>query len=109
MTTRHQSGYVFAANGAFHVRYYVTQVVDGQLKRVQKSGRLCSKSDGTKTAKRLAAVVMERVNAESGSVAQIDVPVTDFWQTTYLPHLERTTKPSTLNGYCKLWGQHLVP
>jgi integrase len=108
MTTRHQAGYVFAANGAFHVRYYVTAVVDGQLKRVQKSERLCSKSVGTKTARRQAAVVMERVNAESGSVAQIDVPVTDFWQTTYLPHLERTTKPSTLNGYCKLWGQHLV-
>lgn len=109
MTTRHQSGYVFAANGAFHVRYYVTQVVDGQLRRVQKSGRLCSKSDGTKTAKRLAAAVMERVNAQSGRVEQVDVPVTEFWERTYLPHLQQTTKPSTLNGYCKLWGQHLVP
>jgi integrase len=108
MTTRHQSGYVFAANGAFHVRYYVTQVVDGQLKRVQKSGRLCSKSDGTKTAKRLAAAVIERVNAQSGRVEQADVPVTQFWERTYLPHLQRTTKPSTLNGYCKLWGQHLA-
>jgi integrase len=108
MTTRHQAGYVFAANGAFHVRYYVTQVVDGQLRRVQKSGRLCSKSDGTKTAKRLAAAVMERVNAQSGRVEQVDVSVTEFWERTYLPHLERTTKPSTLNGYCKLWGQHLA-
>jgi integrase len=108
MTTRHQSGYIFAANGAFHVRYYVTQVVDGQLKRVQKSGRLCSKSDGTKTAKRLAAAVIERVNAQSGRVEQADVPVTQFWERTYLPHLQRTTKPSTLNGYCKLWGQHLA-
>ncbi len=51
---------------------------------------------------------MERVNADSGSVAQVDVPVTEFWDRTYLPHFERTTKPSTLNGYCKLWGQHLV-
>jgi integrase len=108
MTTRHQSGYIFAANGAFHVRYYVTQVVDGQLKRVQKSGRLCSKSDGTKTAKRLAAAVIERVNAQSGRVEQADVLVTQFWERTYLPHLQRTTKPSTLNGYCKLWGQHLA-
>jgi integrase len=108
MTTRHQAGYVFAANGAFHVRYYVTQVVDGQLKRVQKSERLCSKGDGTKTARRLTAAVMERVNADSGGVAQVDVPVTEFWERTYLPHLERTTKASTLHGYKKLWGQHLA-
>src|ERR1019366_340323 len=108
MTTRHQAGYVFAANSAFHVRYYVTAIVDGQLQRTQKSERLCSKGDGKKTAKRLAAAVMERVNADSGSVAQVDVPVTEFWERTYLPHLERTTKASTLHGYKKLWGQHLV-
>ena len=35
---RHQTGYIFeSASGAFHVRYYTTEIVDGQPKRVQKS------------------------------------------------------------------------
>jgi len=36
---RYQRGYVFHANGAFHIRYYVTALVNGKPERVQKSGR----------------------------------------------------------------------
>jgi hypothetical protein len=107
--TRFQRGYLFRAHGAWHVRYVVTALVDGQTKRVQKSTRICSKSGISKRqARTLAHEVLDRVNAESGSVPKVDVPVTEFWQTTYLPHLERTTKASTLHGYKKLWTQHLA-
>jgi integrase len=107
--TRFQRGYVFTAHSAWHVRYVVTALVDGQPRRVQKSTRICSKNGISKRqARTLAQHVLDRVNAEAGSVAQVDVPVTDFWQVTYLPHLERTTKASTLHGYKKLWGQHLA-
>jgi hypothetical protein len=35
---RHQTGYIFqSASEAFHVRYYTTEIGDGQPKRVQKS------------------------------------------------------------------------
>jgi hypothetical protein len=35
---RHQTGCIFeSAPGAFHVRYYTTEIVDGQTRRVQKS------------------------------------------------------------------------
>jgi len=107
--TRFQRGYVFTAHGAWHVRYSVTALVDGQTKRVQNSTRICSKSGISKRqARTIAQQVLDRINAEAGSVPQVDVPFTDFWKTTYLPHLERTTKASTLHGYKKLWGQHLA-
>ena len=35
---RYQRGHVFGQHGAFHVRYYTTEIVDGQSKRVQWSG-----------------------------------------------------------------------
>jgi integrase len=107
--TRFQRGYVFTAHNAWHVRYVVTALVNGQTKRVQKSTRICLKSGVSKRqARTLAQPVLDRVNAEAGSVTEVDITVTDFWQTTYLPHLERTTKASTLHAYKKLWGQHLA-
>jgi len=42
--TRSQRGYIFTAHGAWHVRYVVTALIEGQTKRVQKSTRICSKS-----------------------------------------------------------------
>jgi len=110
---RYQSGHVFEAHGAFHVRYYVTEIVDGQPKRVQRSKWLCKKdnkhhSKTCKAVKQLAATEMEKVNGESGVTQQADISVTDFWDTVYLPHVEKTTKPSTLSGYKAIWRQNLA-
>jgi integrase len=105
---RYQHGYIFEAHGAFHVRFCVTG--DGQ--RIQKSQKLCSKDPGhasltCKAVQQLAAAVMSRVNAESGTVSEADIPIAEFWQTVYLPHLERNAKASTLHGYKKIWESHL--
>jgi integrase len=109
---RYQSGHVFEAHGAYHVRFYVTEIVAGQPKRVQRSKWLCKKdnkhhSRTCKAVKQLAATKMEEVNAESGVTERSDFLVTDFWETIYLPHVEKTTKPSTLSGYKAIWRQHL--
>jgi hypothetical protein len=42
---RYQRGHIFEQHGAFHVRYYTTEIVDGQPKRVQLSERLCLKDN----------------------------------------------------------------
>jgi hypothetical protein len=42
---RYQSGHIFEGHGAMHVRYYVTEIVDGHLKRTQRSERLCAKDN----------------------------------------------------------------
>jgi integrase len=109
---RYQSGHVFEAHGAFHVRYYVTEIVDGKPQRVQRSERLCTKDNKhhsvtCKPVKQLAAGVMERVNALAGVTSNADVSVTEFWETIYLPHVEKRTKPSTLSGYKAIWRQNL--
>jgi integrase len=109
---RYQSGHVFEAHGAYHVRYYATEIVDGKPQRVQRSKRLCTKdnkhhSTTCKAVKQLAATEMEKVNSESGVTQHGDTSVTDFWDTIYLPHVEKTTKPSTLSGYRAIWRQNL--
>jgi hypothetical protein len=43
---RHRMGYVFESkSGAFHVRYYVTKIVNGQPNRIRKSRLLCRKDN----------------------------------------------------------------
>jgi integrase len=110
---RYQRGHVFEQHGAFHVRYYITEIVDGQPKRMQRSERLCSKdnrhhSTTCKAVQTLAARVMERINALAGAQQDSDTKITDFWETVYLPHLERNAKASTLHGYKKIWESHLL-
>ena len=39
--SRYQSGHIYEASGAFFVRYYVSEIVDGKATRVQRSYRLC--------------------------------------------------------------------
>jgi len=110
---RYQQGYIFEAFNAFHVRYYVTEIVDGKPKRVQRSQRLCAKdnrhhSTTCKPVQQLAVQVMQKINTQT-SYAQEDVLLSDFWATTYWPHLVKSKKASTLCGYEKLWSKHLEP
>ena len=60
---RYQSGHIFEGHGAMHVRY-VTEIVDGQLKRTQRSERLRAKDNKRHSVtcmpvKQLAAQVMD--------------------------------------------------
>ena len=110
---RHQTGYIFeSSSGAFHVRYYTTEIVDGQAKRVQKSHLLCRKdnkhfSKTCKAVKLLRDEFMRTVNAASGQSNEQDMKVTDFWEQHYLPFVQENMKPSTVSGYKQIWSQHL--
>lgn len=111
---RFQRGYVYEASNAFHVRYWITEFRDGKAVRVQKSERLCAKDDKhfsarSKAVQMLATEVMQRVNALAGQQSQREMTVGEFWDETYLPHIEKTKKPSTINGYKKMWKSHLSP
>lgn len=55
----------------------------------------------------LAAQVMQRVNALSGQPPKQEMTVSEFWETTFLPFIQRTKKASTIDGYKKLWKTHL--
>src|ERR1039458_8668563 len=110
---RHQTGYIFESkSGAFHVRYYTTEIVDGQPRRVQKSHLLCRRnskhfSKTCKAVKLLRDEFMRTVNAASGLANEQDMQVVDFWQQHYLPFVQENMKPSTVSGYKQIWSQHL--
>jgi integrase len=110
---RHQTGYIFeSVSGAFHVRYYVTEIANGQAKRVQRS-HLLRRKDNKHFSKTCKAVKLLRdefrrtVNAASGPANEQDMKVTDFWEQGYLPFVQENMKPSTVSGYKQIWSQHL--
>jgi len=110
--SRYQSGHIYEASGAFFVRYYVTEIVDGKPVRVQRSYRLCDKDDKyhsrtCKAVKQKAAEHMETVNANAAPVN--DQTVVTFWEKTYLPFAEENLRHSTVHGYKQVWNQHLAP
>lgn len=106
--SRHQRGYIFEKNGAFHVRYYAT--VDGVRK--QLSHMLCRKDrttgHGSASAKAVRALCedfMRSVNTEQTTPSRSTIA--DFWTGTYLPFISENLKPSTVYGYNQLWVSHL--
>ena len=79
---------MFEASNAFHVRYYVNEIVNGEPKRVQRSQRRCRKDrdtgHGSKTAKavrQLAEDHMRTINTTVASTTE-DMSVVDFWEET---------------------------
>jgi integrase len=112
---RHQRGYIYEAFSAFHVRYYVREIVDGKLVRKQRSHRLCTKDrssgHGSSSAKAVVALCeafMRDINAQvPGQPQQEDLTIASFWELTYWPFVQENLKPSTYLGYQQVWNQHL--
>ena len=109
-TQRHQRGHVFEQHGAWHVRYYVTEIIDCTPKRVQRSHRLCAKdrqhaSRSSKTVRDLQDDWMKTINVVGPDA--VDMLVTEFWEQRYLPFVTENMKPSTVSGYKQIWNQHL--
>ena len=117
-----QRGYVYEASGYFFVRYNVTEIVDGDTKRLQRSHRLCAKGGkyyarDCKSLKLLRDEFMLTINQgqHSSHRLQQDMPVSEFWERCYLPYCEDIVKltgkprkkPSTVRGYKQIWNQHL--
>src|SRR4051812_22935219 len=111
---RIQKGYIYEASGAFFVRYYVSEIVDGQEKRVQRSERLCMKDDkhyaaNARAVKLLRDKFMLSINSQQAnghSFAQ-DMRIADFWESVYLPYAKENLRPSSVAGYEQIWSQHL--
>jgi integrase len=115
---RHQNGYVYLANNAWHIRFYTNELRDGKLLRVQKSKRLCTKDRTHYSASCNAVQDMaedflrgQRVN----TITVEDMPVSEFWENRFLPYCEEIVtmtgkprkRPSTVYGYQQIWRQHL--
>jgi hypothetical protein len=120
-----QRGYVYEASGSFYVRYWATEIVNGQQRRVQRSEKLCEKNNkyyarNAKAVKLLRDEFMNKLNQRHGHRAvnqAVDIRTVDFWDERYLPYCEAIVpltgqprkKPSTVRGYKQIWNQHLKP
>ena len=118
---RHQRGHIYEASGAFHVRYYTTEIVAGKPEKKQRSHRLCTKdrhtghgSPSAMAVRSLCEDFMRTINEREHSPQQQaqDLSVVDFWERVYLPYCEKEWKgtgmrASTISGYMQVWNQHL--
>src|SRR5580704_13081790 len=102
MANRWQSGSLYEAHGAWHVRYYDPQ-------RKQKSKRLCDGGSTKKQVKQAFTEFMAKVNDERLPNQASDLTIVKFWDDTYAPFVMGNYKPSTQQGYLQIWNQHLKP
>jgi integrase len=110
--TRYQDGHIYEAFNAFHVRFYQTEIIDGQPKRVQRSRKLCARdqkhhSCACKPVRKLCEEFMSTINEQVGTQPDQNVTVADFWEQTYLPFVTEKKRASTVYGYKKLWASNL--
>jgi hypothetical protein len=98
---RHQRGYIYEASGAFHVRYYVTEIVEGKTLKKQRSHRLCAKERSTGHGSPSAMAVrslcedfMRTINEHEKTPQRVsqDLMVVDFWERVYLPYCQTEWK-----------------
>lgn len=123
MTVRNQRGYVYKVGSgkraSFHIRFYRTEIVDGEPTRVQRSERLCPADDlhyskTCKAVKDKAAEFIAKINADSGVPAATDMKIVDFWDREYLKHCETEykghgMKPKSVHAYRQVFEQQLRP
>jgi integrase len=121
VTTRFQTGSIYEAYGAFHIKYYTTVLREGKEVRAQRSHKLCRKdpkhhSATCKPVKKIASDYMATINAADGTVQNPDsLTVGEFFDSRYIPHCEEVSqrtgqprqKPSTVRGHKQVWRQHL--
>ena len=109
--SRYQSGHIYEASGAFFVRYYVSEIVDGKATRVQRSHRLCDKDD--KYHSRTCKAVKQKCRRAHGhgecercSGQRPDHRRPSGRRLT-CPSRKKISEHSTVHGYKQIWGQHL--
>lgn len=100
------------------MRYWITEIVDGQPKRVHRSQRLCFKDDkhyavNAKAVKLLRDAAMLKINQQSqqgrtNEPAQPkDMKIADFWEQVFVPYIEANKKSATVQFYKKYWQYYL--
>jgi integrase len=120
MTTRYQTGSIYEAYGAFHIKYYTTVLRESKEARVQRSHKLCRKdlkhpTATCKAVKKLAVDFMAGVNAKDGTVENPDsMTVAQFFENRYIPYCEETLRsgrprqrPNTVAGHWQIWKRNL--
>jgi integrase len=106
------SGHTYKKAGAWHLQFYQNEKNgSGELVKVRRSKKLCEAKGVTqKHVNSLATAAMGKIESRTTTIE--DMPVTQFWETQYLPYCEKEWKgtgmrASTVRGFKQVWKQHL--
>ncbi|MGA8429487.1 MAG: site-specific integrase [Candidatus Sulfotelmatobacter sp.] len=103
-----QTGQVFKRNGAWHLRFYRDEIVDGKATRRRISVRLAPINDEYRSKKNLQAEIdkyMMPVN--TGALPEGGLTFAQFFEHHFLPHVKSKRKPSTFKFYRDVFRFHL--
>jgi integrase len=104
-----QTGQIFKRRGHWHLKFYRTDMVNGQPKRVRTTRRLAPVSDlyrSKKDVRPLATDILDPLNR--GSVnPESGLSFAEFTEQQFLPHVKAKRKPSTAKFYRVLFENHL--
>lgn len=109
-TVRYQKGQLYRDHGAWFVRYRErVRKEDGSIKQRRKSKRLGSvKEYPTQSSiQPLRTAFMQTVNSGAFEPG-LDMTLSDFVETIYLPWVRRERRASTHKGYQEIWVNHLL-
>lgn len=105
-----QQGQIIKRNGAWHLRHYTTDIVDGQPVRRRVTKKLARVSDAYPTKASvalLAAKILEPINTGAQTPASA-LRVAHFIEHVYFPTVKAELRPSTYKTYKKdIFEKHL--
>ena len=106
-----QRGQILKHHGAWLLRFYDTELVNGKPVRVRRAKRLAPISPEFPT-KRSVLTLAEDVLGPINRATQTpdsSMLVTDFIELRYLPHVQKNLRPSTYKDYKRdIFEKHLV-
>jgi integrase len=111
MRRKHQVGYVWRVKGSWYGRWYRDEFINGSVKRVQHSEKLCDHGDRYRVRGDVLRLLAEKVGPvnEGRSAPEGTLTVTEYFRSVFLPYAKAELKPSTASGYASLWELYLVP
>jgi integrase len=108
---RRQNGYIWKENGCWFGRWREDVLVGSGVVRKQRARKLADCGDRFRTENDVRPLMDEilRPLNQGRCDARSTLPITEFVTNVYFPWVRENCKPSTVNGYEKLWGSQLAP
>ena len=104
-----QRGYIFKQRKSWFVQFYDVQLVNGVRVSKRKCKRLAPVNETYETAadvQTLADKILNPINS-GVVVAESSMPVSEFIENHYLPHVKATLRASTHKDYKDVWRCHV--
>jgi integrase len=108
---RRQNGHIWKENGAWFGRWRENVLVGGRIIRKQRARKLADYCDRYRSESDVRSILDEilRPLNEGTCDARSTALIIEFVTSSYMPWVKENCRPSTANGYEKLWHSCLLP